>query len=65
MQTAEKQKQMPLLLVDDDAELSGMMKEYFAETSHHLGCAHIVGIIRIGRAHCPEVATRVRLPFSS
>jgi len=38
METAEKK--MSLLLVDDDAELCGMMKEYFAETSHHLGCAH-------------------------
>jgi DNA-binding response OmpR family regulator len=40
MPIAEKEKQLSLLLVDDDAELCGMMKEYFAETSHHLGCAH-------------------------
>jgi DNA-binding response OmpR family regulator len=40
METAEKQKQLSLLLVDDDAELRGMMKEYFAEAGHHLDCAH-------------------------
>jgi DNA-binding response OmpR family regulator len=40
METAEKQEQLSLLLVDDDAELCGMMKEYFAEAGHRLGCAH-------------------------
>jgi DNA-binding response OmpR family regulator len=40
MEIVEKQKQMSLLLVDDDAEFCGMMKEYFAESSHHLGCAY-------------------------
>jgi two-component system response regulator CpxR len=39
METAEKQKQLSLLLVDDDAELCGMMKEFFAEAGHHLECA--------------------------
>jgi DNA-binding response OmpR family regulator len=38
MDTAEKQ--LSLLLVDDDAELCEMMKEYFAEAGHHLHCAH-------------------------
>jgi two-component system response regulator CpxR len=40
METAEKQKQLSLLLVDDDAELCGMMKEYFAEAGHRLECAY-------------------------
>jgi DNA-binding response OmpR family regulator len=40
MATAEKQRQLLLLLVDDDAELCGMMKEYFTEAGHHLDCAH-------------------------
>jgi len=40
MEPAEKQKQLSLLLVDDDIELCGMMKEFFAEAGHHLDCAH-------------------------
>jgi two-component system response regulator CpxR len=40
MDTAEKQKQLSLLLVDDDAELCAMMKEFFAEAGHHLDCAY-------------------------
>lgn len=33
-------RQLSLLLVDDDAELCGMMREFFAEAGHHLDCAH-------------------------
>lgn len=33
-------RQLSLLLVDDDAELCGMMKEYFAQAGHRLECAH-------------------------
>jgi two-component system response regulator CpxR len=40
MEPAEKQKQLSLLLVDDDIELCGMMREFFAEDGHHLDCAH-------------------------
>src|ERR1035437_301884 len=40
MMTAEKQKELSLLLIDDDAELCGMMKEFFAEAGHHLDCAY-------------------------
>jgi two-component system response regulator CpxR len=40
METAEKQKQLSLLLVDDDTELCGMMKEFFAEAGHRLDCAY-------------------------
>jgi two-component system response regulator CpxR len=40
METAETQEQLSLLLVDDDAELCGMMKEYFAGIGHRLDCAY-------------------------
>jgi DNA-binding response OmpR family regulator len=36
----EKTKQLSLLLVDDDAELCGMMREFFAQTGHRLECAY-------------------------
>ena len=38
METAEKQVQLSLLLVDDDKELCAMMKEFFAEAGHRLDC---------------------------
>jgi DNA-binding response OmpR family regulator len=31
---------LSLLLVDDDAELCGMMREFFAQTGHRLECAY-------------------------
>jgi DNA-binding response OmpR family regulator len=34
------EKNLSLLLVDDDAELCGMMTEFFAEAGHHLDCAY-------------------------
>ena len=40
MDTAERQKHLSLLLVDDDAELCMMMKEFFAEAGHRLDCAY-------------------------
>jgi DNA-binding response OmpR family regulator len=40
VETAENQKQLSLLLVDDDVELCGMMKEFFAQGGHHLDCAY-------------------------
>lgn len=36
----EKTRQLSLLLVDDDAELCGMMREFFAQTGHKLECAY-------------------------
>lgn len=36
----EKQKQLSLLLVDDDAELCGMMREFLAEAGHKLDTAY-------------------------
>jgi len=40
MEAVEKQEQLALLLVDDDTELCGMMKEFFAEAGHRLDCAY-------------------------
>jgi DNA-binding response OmpR family regulator len=40
MEPAEKQKQLSVLLVDDDIELCAMMKEFLAKAGHHLDCAH-------------------------
>jgi DNA-binding response OmpR family regulator len=40
MQPQDRHKALSLLLVDDDAELCGMMREYFAQTGHHLECAY-------------------------
>ena len=40
METAEKPKSLSLLLVDDDVELCGMMREFFSASGHRLECAH-------------------------
>ncbi len=40
METGEQQQPLRLLLVDDDAELCGMMREFFAEAGHQLECAY-------------------------
>jgi DNA-binding response OmpR family regulator len=40
METAEKHVQLSLLLVDDDKELCGMMKEFFAGVGHRLDCEY-------------------------
>jgi len=40
METAEKDAQLSLLLVDDDRELCGMMKEFFARAGHRLDCEY-------------------------
>jgi DNA-binding response OmpR family regulator len=40
IETGERQKQLSLLLVDDDAELCGMMREFFAESGHKLDTAY-------------------------
>jgi len=39
MDTEEKQRRPSLLLVDDDVELCGMMKEFFAGAGFHVDCA--------------------------
>ena len=40
MDSQERHKALSLLLVDDDAELCGMMREFFAQAAHRLECAH-------------------------
>jgi DNA-binding response OmpR family regulator len=40
MEITDKQAQLSLLLVDDDKELCGMMKEFFAEAGHRLDCEY-------------------------
>ncbi len=40
IESGERQKHLSLLLVDDDAELCGMMREFFAEAGHKLDTAY-------------------------
>jgi two-component system response regulator CpxR len=40
MEIVDKQKKLSLLLVDDDAELCGMMREFFDQAGHCLDCAY-------------------------
>ncbi|HEY3706707.1 MAG TPA: response regulator transcription factor [Terracidiphilus sp.] len=40
MDPQERSKSLSLLLVDDDAELCGMMREFFAQAGHRLECLH-------------------------
>jgi two-component system response regulator CpxR len=40
LQPPDRHKSLALLLIDDDAELCGMMREFFAEAGHQLECAH-------------------------
>jgi DNA-binding response OmpR family regulator len=40
LESAEKQNQLSLLLVDDDKELCAMMQEFFTEAGHELECAY-------------------------
>jgi DNA-binding response OmpR family regulator len=40
MGACEKQKQASLLLIDDDAELCSMMKEFFLQNGYQLDCAY-------------------------
>jgi DNA-binding response OmpR family regulator len=40
MEPQERSKSLSLLLVDDDAELCGMMREFFAQAGHRLECVH-------------------------
>ena len=39
-ESIDKPRQLSLLLVDDDAELCGMMREFFWQEGHHLDCAY-------------------------
>jgi two-component system response regulator CpxR len=40
IESAEKPRRLSLLLVDDDVELCGMMREFFTQEGHHLDCAY-------------------------
>ena len=40
METAEKDMQLSILLIDDDRELCEMMKEFFTGAGHHLDCEY-------------------------
>jgi DNA-binding response OmpR family regulator len=40
MDSLAKHEEISLLLIDDDAELCGMMKEFFSEMGHRLDCAY-------------------------
>jgi DNA-binding response OmpR family regulator len=40
MDPHERPKSLSLLLVDDDAELCGMMREFFTQAGHRLECSH-------------------------
>ena len=40
MEVLDRQRQLSLLLVDDDVELCGMMSEFFAQEGHHLECVY-------------------------
>ncbi|HEV2401673.1 MAG TPA: response regulator transcription factor [Candidatus Sulfotelmatobacter sp.] len=39
MEPGANKSAVSLLLIDDDAELCGMMKEFFGQAGHHLECA--------------------------
>jgi two-component system response regulator CpxR len=40
IESADKPRHLSLLLVDDDAELCGMMREFFTQEGHQLDCAY-------------------------
>lgn len=40
MDVLDRQRQLSLLLVDDDVELCGMMSEFFAQEGHRLECIY-------------------------
>lgn len=40
MEVLDRQRQLSLLLVDDDVELCGMMSEFFAQEGHRLDCIY-------------------------
>jgi DNA-binding response OmpR family regulator len=40
MEVLDRQRQLSLLLVDDDVELCGMMREFFAQEGHRLDCIY-------------------------
>ena len=58
------QRQLHILLVDDDAELAGMMTEYFGRLGHRLDCAYNGrnGLVRALQENYDAVVLDVMLP---
>jgi DNA-binding response OmpR family regulator len=65
MVNPETHKQLSLLLVDDDKELCGMMKEFFAQAGHQLESAHNgpAGVARVLNGSFDLVILDVMLPL--
>ena len=64
MNTFPPERQLRILLVDDDAELGGMMTEYFARLGHRLDCAYNGrdGLVRALQQGYDAVLLDVMLP---
>lgn len=64
MNSFQPKRQLRILLVDDDAELGGMMTEYFSRLGHRLECAYNGrdGLMRALRQKCDVVLLDVMLP---
>jgi len=64
MNAFQAERQLRILLVDDDAELGGMMTEYFARWGHRLDCAYNGrdGLVRALRQNYDAVLLDVMLP---
>lgn len=64
MNAFQSERQLRILLVDDDAELGGMMTEYFARWGHRLDCAYNgrEGLVRALRQDYDVVLLDVMLP---
>lgn len=64
MNAFQPEKPLHILLVDDDAELGGMMTEYFARLGHRLDCAYNGrdGLLRALQQNYDAVLLDVMLP---
>lgn len=64
MNAFRSERQLRILLVDDDAELGAMMTEYFARLGHRLDCAYNGrdGLVRALRQNYDAVLLDVMLP---
>lgn len=64
MSAFQPERQLRILLVDDDAELGGMMTEYFARLGHRIDCAYNGrdGLVRALQQDYDAVLLDVMLP---